>query len=213
MSKSQQHGGKREGAGRPKGSLNRRSIAVIEAVAEKYPDWTPLMHLATVANNEELPVDVRVDAAKAAAPFVHAKAKAAVLDQEELIALERRIARVRLEEASKAVKDNPMLAGLADRLFRAAGREEDAPFIAPIPAAAPVQSEPASQPAPVAPAGPGNVDHQRATSEQPASEQEAPPHVDDWSEPAQPPAPRYVPILPAWPDEGGAVETDYDPLA
>lgn len=171
------------------------------------------MHLATVANNEELPVDVRLDAAKAAAPFVHAKAKAAVLDQEELIALERRIARVRLEEASKAVKDNPMLAGLADRLLRAADRGDEAPFIVPKPAAAPAQPEPAPKPAPVAPAGPGNVDNQRATSEQPASERKAQSRDDGAIIAAKPPAPAYRPILPAWPDEGGAIEADYDPLA
>ncbi|MBM7325679.1 terminase small subunit [Agrobacterium sp. S2] len=97
---------------------------------------------------------------------------------------------------------------LADRLMRADNRASDVK-----PAAAPVMPEPAPKPAPVAPAGPGNADNARIATEQPASEQKATPPVQHWAAPSQPPAPVYRPILPAWPDEGGAIESDYDPLA
>ncbi|KAB2720944.1 terminase small subunit [Brucella intermedia] len=99
---------------------------------------------------------------------------------------------------------------LADRLMRADARQADVK-----PSAAPVMSEPVPKPAPVAPAGPGNVDNQRITTEQPVSERKAPPPTEDWNAPAQSPVPAYRPILPAWPDDDavGDVAADYDPLA
>ena len=125
MLEKKQNGGMRDGAGRPKGSRNRRSLEAIEKVAEKYPEWSPLMHMATVANDESLPVDIRLDAAKSAAPFMLAKAKSAVLDHDELIELESEIARVRIEESSKTIKNNPLLGDLANRLARAFSRRRD----------------------------------------------------------------------------------------
>lgn len=118
---AKQHGGKREGAGRPKGSLNRRSLAVIEEVAERYPHWSPLLHLASVANDETLDPEIRLDAAKAAAPYCHAKLRPVVADADELVELEGRIAAAR---AKATVKEITGFDGLAERLSRARARED-----------------------------------------------------------------------------------------
>ena len=112
-------GGARPGAGRPRGSLNRRSVEAIEKVAEQFPDWSPLQHFAAVANNEELDDAIRLDAAKAAAPFIHPRPKSVELDPEALVDLEARLVQVRLEAQDKLLLGNP---GLADRLQRAKER-------------------------------------------------------------------------------------------
>lgn len=116
MTTQQQHGGKREGAGRPRGSLNRRSLEAIKEVAERYPQWSPLLHLATVANDETLDHEIRLDAAKAAAPYCHAKLRPVVADADDLVELEGRIAAAR---AKATVKEFAGLDQLAERLARA----------------------------------------------------------------------------------------------
>lgn len=74
-------GGKRPGSGRKKGSPNKKSAAVIKAVEES--GVTPLAYLLNVMRNP-IPVDVeplvkvemigqRFEAAKAAAPYCHAR--------------------------------------------------------------------------------------------------------------------------------------------
>lgn len=119
MAGEKQHGGKREGAGRPPGSLNKRSLEAIAEVAERFPDWSPLMHLATVANDLDMSAEIRLDAAKAAAPYVHPRAKAQVLDADALVDLERRLIRAKIEEAADTISAKP---GLAERLERAKAR-------------------------------------------------------------------------------------------
>lgn len=64
-------GGKRPGAGRPKGSRNKRTVEVIEAV--KSTGMTPLEYLTSVYQDVSRDEAKRIDAAKAAAPYVHAK--------------------------------------------------------------------------------------------------------------------------------------------
>ena len=64
-------GGQRPGAGRPKGSTNNRSLANIEQVMAT--GMTPLEYLASVYQDVEADEAKRIDAAKAAAPYVHAK--------------------------------------------------------------------------------------------------------------------------------------------
>lgn len=111
-----QRGGARPGAGRPAGSLNKRSVAAIEAVAEQFPDWSPLQHFATVANDETLDPSIRLDAAKAAAPFIHPRPKPVELDPAALVDLERQLVQVRLTAQDQILHSKP---GLADRLARA----------------------------------------------------------------------------------------------
>ena len=64
-------GGKREGAGRPKGAINKKSAEQIKAVEET--GITPLDYLLDVMQDVSREERVRIDAAKAAAPYVHAK--------------------------------------------------------------------------------------------------------------------------------------------
>lgn len=64
-------GGARPGAGRPKGSKNKRTLELQAEIAES--GLTPLEFMTEVYRNKNNPMDMRLDAAKAAAPYVHAK--------------------------------------------------------------------------------------------------------------------------------------------
>ena len=120
------HGGTRPGAGRPKGVMNRRTSEAIDAVAERFPEWSPLLHMAAVANDTSLPADLRLDAAKAAAPYVHARPRPVEMEPEAVIAYEAAlagaVARARLSAEVDVVEQRP---GLAERLERARRRLEE----------------------------------------------------------------------------------------
>jgi hypothetical protein len=68
------HGGRREGAGRKRGSRlknpprTRSAITAMEAAAA---GLTPVDYLLGIMRNETLDMPVRLDAAKAVAPYVH----------------------------------------------------------------------------------------------------------------------------------------------
>lgn len=64
-------GGARAGAGRPKGQPNRRTADVIAAIEAS--GLTPLDYMLSIMRDEMQDVDTRMDAAKSAAPYVHAK--------------------------------------------------------------------------------------------------------------------------------------------
>lgn len=64
------HGGKRPGAGRKAGSATTRTREIANAVAE---GLTPLEYLTSVYRDVSADEAKRIDAAKAAAPYVHAK--------------------------------------------------------------------------------------------------------------------------------------------
>lgn len=65
-------GGRRPGAGRPKGSVARHRKLANEATIKAVGDgMTPLEYLLGIMRNEQEPVERRLDAAKAAAPYVH----------------------------------------------------------------------------------------------------------------------------------------------
>lgn len=64
-------GGPRPGAGRPKGSRNKRTQEQEQAVEES--GMTPLEYLTSVYRDVTREVSERMEAAKAAAPYVHAK--------------------------------------------------------------------------------------------------------------------------------------------
>ena len=57
--------------GRQKGTLNKRTAATLEAIAAS--GTTPLQYLIAVMRDETNDPAVRLDAAKAAAPYCHAK--------------------------------------------------------------------------------------------------------------------------------------------
>lgn len=62
-------GGKREGAGRPAGSVNKASAERQAEIAAS--GLTPLEYMLQLMRNEALDEAKRLDAAKAAAPYVH----------------------------------------------------------------------------------------------------------------------------------------------
>ena len=64
-------GGKRANSGRPKGALNRKTRERVEAVEAS--GLTPLDYMLSVMRDETNAPLVRLDAAKSAAPYVHAK--------------------------------------------------------------------------------------------------------------------------------------------
>lgn len=74
-------GGKRENAGRKKGVPNQKTQEQIEAVKEG--GMTPLEYLLDVMRDLEREDAVRIDAAKAAAPYVHAKLSSVELGGKE----------------------------------------------------------------------------------------------------------------------------------
>lgn len=148
------HGGAREGAGRKPGrpSLRRAAQAIAE-VEEAYPGWSPVLHLAAVANDETLAPEVRLDAAKAAAPYLHSRPKSVEMEPDALVDLERRLIAAKIEETARALKSDDTL---ADRLARAKARrltsEVFEVFDAMVDASSPATPIIAARPVP-APAG------------------------------------------------------------
>lgn len=63
------HGGKRPGSGRPKGAATKKTREIADTAAAQ--GITPLEYLLSIVRNEGLERPVRLDAAKAAAPYVH----------------------------------------------------------------------------------------------------------------------------------------------
>lgn len=64
-------GGTRPGAGRKPGTPNKATAERQAAIAES--GLTPLDYMLNILRDENNPVEVRFEAAKAAAPFVHPK--------------------------------------------------------------------------------------------------------------------------------------------
>ena len=76
-------GGKRPGAGRKAGVPNKRTRE-LQAMAERAPDeGTPLEFLTATYRDNTVPFDLRLEAAKAAAPFVHPRLAAVTLRGDE----------------------------------------------------------------------------------------------------------------------------------
>lgn len=62
-------GGKRPGAGRPRGSANRRTREIADRAAEA--GMTPLEYMLAVVRDETIDPARRDEMAKAAAPYMH----------------------------------------------------------------------------------------------------------------------------------------------
>lgn len=79
------NGGRRPGAGRPRGSRNRRTIALSQATAKAQQaartGETPLDFLLRVMRNTKNAMHIRIDAAKAAAPYIHSRLSSVELNQ------------------------------------------------------------------------------------------------------------------------------------
>ena len=72
QTKSNGRGGKRDGAGRPAGSANKRTRDIANALASD-GDLTPVEYLMSVMRDINEERRVRVNAAIAAAPYMHAR--------------------------------------------------------------------------------------------------------------------------------------------
>jgi len=62
------NGGVRQGAGRPAGTLNRRSVEILASVAE---GLSPIEYMLGIMRNEEASAEDRSWAAEKAAPYFH----------------------------------------------------------------------------------------------------------------------------------------------
>ncbi len=65
------HGGSRPGAGRKPGTINRFSKDLLEKASQS--GLLPVDYMLGVMRDESLDTRLRIDAAKAAAPYVHQK--------------------------------------------------------------------------------------------------------------------------------------------
>lgn len=70
-------GGKRPGAGRPKGAKNKATVERESQIAEE--GITPLDFMLNMLRDENAPLDDRKWAAEKAAPFVHPKLSSATV--------------------------------------------------------------------------------------------------------------------------------------
>jgi hypothetical protein len=70
-------GGRREGAGRPKGAKSRRTISKVPLLPARghrqIVEEMPLDILVAAARDRSQPIELRLAAAKAAAPYFHAR--------------------------------------------------------------------------------------------------------------------------------------------
>ncbi len=104
--------------------MNKRSLEAIAAVAEKWPEWNPLLHFAAVANDETLDPVIRLDAARAAAVYMLPRPKPVEMEPDALVDLERRLLAAKVDAAADAIANNRGLNSLAERLDRAKARFE-----------------------------------------------------------------------------------------
>lgn len=63
------HGGKRLNAGRKPGAAAKKTREIADKAAGE--GLTPLEYMLSVMRDEEFPMEVRMDAAKGAAPYIH----------------------------------------------------------------------------------------------------------------------------------------------
>ena len=70
-------GGKRTGAGRKVGSKSKKTIELLEAVEST--GVTPLQFILSTMRDPNQPIEIRIDAAKSAAPYVHSKMPTAIV--------------------------------------------------------------------------------------------------------------------------------------
>jgi hypothetical protein len=74
-------GGARPGAGRPRGSRGERGRLLEERVrAAVGDDWCPVVFLCQVAADRKRPIELRVDCAKASAPYLAPRLKSIELE-------------------------------------------------------------------------------------------------------------------------------------
>jgi hypothetical protein len=90
------------GAGRPKGSRNKRTLELQRKIEES--GLTPLAYLLSVMRNEQAEEPVRLEAAKAAAPYVHSRLSS--IEMYADVKVQRKVAREPLSEEELAKRFN-----------------------------------------------------------------------------------------------------------
>jgi hypothetical protein len=68
-------GGARTNAGRPQGSRNKRTLAVLDKLESAAPDYCPIAELAKIAQDPETPLNLRIDCHKTIASYTVPKIK------------------------------------------------------------------------------------------------------------------------------------------
>lgn len=76
------NGGRRPGAGRPKGSATRRTENYLRSLRQKYPTW-PLEYLMQVLHDQNASPERRDFAAKSAAPYCHRRLAPLIVEENE----------------------------------------------------------------------------------------------------------------------------------
>ena len=104
------HGGKREGAGRPKGSRMRRSDALAEELISA--GKCPVKALVRLAEQAEAEGDIgqAIGAWKSILPYLHAKPKAIEFAPEQVIQLARDLAAARGEGLRAPISEDHVTA-------------------------------------------------------------------------------------------------------
>jgi len=115
------HGGKRPGAGRKKGVPNKRARELMERVAANGAAM-PVDFMLSLMRDPAMPVELRFEAAKAAAPFLHPKLNSIehsgpaggptpsaehITDEQRARALAVFLARHKLQQAKERNEEQP----------------------------------------------------------------------------------------------------------
>lgn len=90
------HGGKRQGSGRPPGSKTQRMAEL--ALAAAGGGMTPIEYMLGVMRDDGNELSVRLDAAKAAAPYVHPKLAAVDLAGDVTVSINWPLPKPKIEE-------------------------------------------------------------------------------------------------------------------
>jgi hypothetical protein len=114
-------GGRREGAGRPRGSKNKRTITKVELIPaithRQAVEEMPLDVLVAAMRDKSQPIELRLAAARAAAPYFHAKVSTGPPKGSfEMSDLE-------LEAAIAREKEHQLRSDPGQRTFRVVGRQ------------------------------------------------------------------------------------------
>ena len=68
-------GGKREGAGRPKGKMNNRTEELIDRISKKHSDWCPIEQLIEIARDKDASLELRAACCTRIAGHIYSKPK------------------------------------------------------------------------------------------------------------------------------------------
>ena len=118
--------GRQKGEPNPrKGKPNRRTSTIAQdlraALRNKLPDYSPLLRLAQVAEDDKQPIEIRVQCHGLLLPYLCSRTTPAPLDPQATIAFEADLAKARAGAVGGEIQ------GLAERMERARQRMD--PFI------------------------------------------------------------------------------------